>query len=481
MYEGIMTDPALLPTPQTTRRVYCNRTLNLRAIKAIGYDMDYTLVHYRVEAWEERAYEYLKTHLVDQGWPVARLAFDPALFIRGLVIDRECGNLVKANRFGYVKRASHGTRMLDFEQQRRTYGRTIVDLADSRWVFLNTLFSQSEACMYAQLVDRLDKEGLPEVLGYSDLYARVKGALDYAHLEGALKAEIVNAPECFVMLDPEIPATLLDQKDAGKKLMLITNSDWAYTRSMLSYAFDRFLPDGMGWRDLFDLIIVSAAKPHFFERHQAVYRLASEDGLLRPNLGPLETGGIYVGGDAHKVEESLGLSDEEILYVGDHLFMDVHITKSVLRWRTALILRELEDEIRANEGFASQAKELAARMAEKEQIEVEQASMRLALQRARKGRTAIPEQDIKRLDAAIAERRECLMRLDDTVAPIAQASTETLNPRWGTLMRAGNDKSHLAKQVEQYADLYTSRVSNLLHVTPFAYLRAPRGSLPHDP
>ena len=47
-------------------------------------------------------------------------------------------------------------------------------------------------------------------------------------------------------------------------------------------------------------------------------------------------------------------------------------------------------------------------------------------------------------------------------------------------MRAGNDKSHLARQVERYADIYTSRVSNFLYETPFAYLRAPRGTLPHD-
>ena len=55
-----------------------------------------------------------------------------------------------------------------------------------------------------------------------------------------------------------------------------------------------------------------------------------------------------------------------------------------------------------------------------------------------------------------------------------------LNPRWGLLMRAGNDKSHLARQVERSADIYTSRVSNFLSETPFAYLRAPRGSLAHD-
>ena len=47
-------------------------------------------------------------------------------------------------------------------------------------------------------------------------------------------------------------------------------------------------------------------------------------------------------------------------------------------------------------------------------------------------------------------------------------------------MRAGNDKSRLARQIEGHADIYMSRVSNLLHVTPYGYLRGTRGSLPHD-
>ncbi|MCK5800953.1 MAG: hypothetical protein KAI47_27385 [Deltaproteobacteria bacterium] len=35
-------------------------------------------------------------------------------------------------------------------------------------------------------------------------------------------------------------------------------------------------------------------------------------------------------------------------------------------------------------------------------------------------------------------------------------------------------------RVEKSADIYLSRVSNFLYLTPFAYLRAPAGSLPHD-
>ena len=45
-------------------------------------------------------------------------------------------------------------------------------------------------------------------------------------------------------------------------------------------------------------------------------------------------------------------------------------------------------------------------------------------------------------------------------------------------MRAGNDKSHLARQIERYADIYMSRVSSLMYITPFAFLRSARGSLP---
>lgn len=48
------------------------------------------------------------------------------------------------------------------------------------------------------------------------------------------------------------------------------------------------------------------------------------------------------------------------------------------------------------------------------------------------------------------------------------------------MMRAGNDKSLFARQVEKYADIYTSRVANLGQRTPFAFLRAARTSLPHD-
>ena len=46
--------------------------------------------------------------------------------------------------------------------------------------------------------------------------------------------------------------------------------------------------------------------------------------------------------------------------------------------------------------------------------------------------------------------------------------------------RAGvNDKSQLQRQMEKYADLYTSRVSNFRRYTPYCYFRAKGQSLAH--
>jgi 5'-nucleotidase len=471
-------DALFSPIPRE-RGIFCDRTLNLRSIRAVGYDMDYTLIHYATEAWEERAFEHLRKHLGDRGFPVADAEFDPTFAIRGLILDLERGNIVKANRFGYVKRAYHGTSPLDYEAQRAAYSRTIVDLAEPRYVFLNTFFSLSEACMYAKLVDLADQRRLPEVLGYADLYKRVKSGLDAAHMEGTLKAEIVANPERYLLVDPETPLALLDQKKAGKKLLLITNSEWGYTRDIMRLAFDRYLPEGMTWRGLFDVIIVSARKPEFFGSRAPLFEVVNDEGLLRPAFR-LHDGGAFLGGHAAQVEEHLGLSGDEILYVGDHIYGDVHVSKSILRWRTALIVRELEGEILAEQKAAETEERLAELMRQKELLEQRHCAVRLELLRVRSGYGPTHGIGEHALTAKLADLRAEIAALDGEISPLARASGEISNERWGLLMRAGNDKSHLARQVERSADIYTSRVSNFLLHTPYAYLRPPRGTLPHD-
>lgn len=473
---------------QSPRGIFCSRTLNLRSISAIGYDMDYTLIHYNVKAWEGRAYDYCMDNLRNMGYPVDGLAFDPDLVIRGLVIDKEKGNLVKADRFGYVKRVMHGTKMMSNRAVSEIYGRELVDLRkETRWEFLNTLFSVSEAVAYMQMVDKLDAGDISPDLGpldYKGLYKAVGKALFRAHVEGQLKSEIMSKPELFVEPDPELPLALLDQKEAGKRLLLITNSDYHYTDKMMKHSFNKFLPNDMGWRDLFEMVIVSARKPEFFQTSHPMYEVVTGEGLMRPCF-KAHPGGLYSGGSAQMVENSLNIHGDEILYVGDHIYTDVSQSKVHLRWRTALICRELEEEYSALIKSRGSRGRLVDLINQKEVVGDLFNQLRLAHQRRIKGRPAQTLAATKMNDDELTDCMQKLLivmqRLDQKIAPMLERDGELFNTRWGYLSRAGLwDKSHIMRQIEKYADIYTSRVSNFLQYTPFMYFRSQEQTLAHD-
>ncbi len=464
------------------RGIFCNRTLNLNAIRAIGYDLDYTLVHYHVDAWEERAFFHVAQQLAKEGWPVETLKFDMQSVCRGLVIDLELGNVLKVNRFGYVKAAQHGSRKLDFGEMRTLYLKTLVDISLPRYAFLETLFSISEACIFIQLVDLLDAQKLKQtkIMSYADLHRKVRAATDLAHMEGLLKADIMANPAKFVSLDPEVTKALQDQRAAGKKVMLITNSEWEYANAMLTFALNPYMPEGQTWRDLFDLAIVGARKPDFFKSRVPIFELVSEDGLLRPVAGKLKEGAVYLGGNAFTVEKFLGLTGDSILYVGDHIFSDVIISKTSQEWRTAMVIREIEDEVKFLDETDALQKSLSEKMASKSLLEEEKEQLKVKLQRLNKGYGEKPTETAEQLKRRLEELRTTIDALDNEIAPDAIKVGQGVNATWGSLMRTGNDKSLLTRQVEKYADIYMSRVSNFYYATPFRYFRSPRAGLAHD-
>ncbi len=454
--------------------MFCNRTLNMRSIKAVGFDMDYTLVHYHTEVWEKRAFAHAKRRLLERGWPVESLEFQRELTSPGLLMDVEQGNLVKVNRFGHVRRACHGTTMLGFVQMQKTYTSLPLDLPGPRWQFLDTLFSLSESCLFLQLVDLLDAGRLEPRLTYRELARAVREAIDATHLMGALKAEIMAHPDRFVVSDPQLGQTLLDLRQSGKSLLLITNSEWEYTRAMMSHAL------GQGFAELFSLVVVKARKPGFFSSDSPAFLLVGESGLLKPHTGRLELPNVYLGGNARLVEQSLDVRGEEILYLGDHIYADVHACQDLMRWRTGLVVRELEEELLQLSAFLPDQVELDGMMRHKALLEHEYSHLRLAQQRHKNDPNVEPAVDLDELRFRREALRTRLDELDARIAPLAERSSRLVNERWGQLMRAGADKSYLARQIERHADIYMSRVSNLLQYTPFCYFRATRVTLPHD-
>ena len=76
-----------------------------------------------------------------------------------------------------------------------------------------------------------------------------------------------------------------------------------------------------------------------------------------------------------------------------------------------------------------------------------------------------------------AEVRESEQQIEQMVA----MEGNHVNEYWGYMSRAGfADKSHLMRQIEKYADIYTSRVCNLLPYTPYKQFLCQRQSLAHS-
>ena len=501
--------------PCSEERVFCSRTLNLRAVKVVGYDMDYTVVHYKWLKWEAEAYDCAKNVLLGYGFPVEDLTFDDAdLVCRGLVVDKDRGNFLKIDRHGFVRRAMHGTKRLSEKEIDVYYGRrTVVDLREkNKYLFLNTLFSVSEGVLYSQLVTKLDsgalfREARPpfdnaQCQSYADLHRAVSKALQRAHTHQSsrLKEVVSKNPEAFTQRDPEkLRATLRDQRSAGKKLALITNSGFRYSDIMMT-----FVLNDANWRSYFDVVFVSARKPSFFTTQPLpCYELMIDDDaatvertdpLLRETTSARE-GGLYCGGSARFVEKLFNVSANDVLYVGDHVFVDANAVKATMRWRTALVVQELESEIVALNKERNERHRLEHLKLKKSQLQTTLNELRCHLRRY-EDRTRHHKDSFSSVaaplvvfddDSADLCRRHmanivrALEKLDDDIIPAVRTEGHSFNRYWGFISRAGYDKSSFQRQIEKYADIYTAKVTNLLPYTPYHEFQAFQAPLAHEP
>lgn len=58
--------------------MFCNRSLNMRTVTAVGFDMDYTMAQYRPETFEVLAYNLTVKQLVEKlGYPSVRAGAVP--------------------------------------------------------------------------------------------------------------------------------------------------------------------------------------------------------------------------------------------------------------------------------------------------------------------------------------------------------------------------------------------------------------------
>ena len=452
-------------------KVFVNRTLNLKKIKYIGLDMDHTLIRYNTENFERLSHSKILEKLVSgKNYPeqIKKLTFDFHFALRGLVVDRQKGNLLKLNRYTAIRNSFHGLKPLDFKVHQKVYKSTYIDLSKSDYLAVDTSFSYSLADAYSQLVDMKDSHPDLNFPDYAQMADDVLDALDEAHRDGSLKSAVRENLSHYIIKDESMVAGLEKFKKHGKKIFLLTNSDFHYTKMLLDFAINPFLKENKSWLDLFEVIVTFAQKPKFFYESSRFLKVDPATGLMT-NMEEKLSRGVYQGGNALKFTTDFDLDGDEILYIGDHIYGDILRLKKECNWRTAMIIEELEHEIEQNKKAEPMTLEIESLMLKKEPLEDELTD--LMTKKYDKEKV-----DEKRID----ELQDTISEIDSLISQLIKKQQSLYNKNWGQLMRAGNEESYFAYQMDRYACVYMSKVGDLFSLSPRTYFRAPRRPLSHE-
>ncbi len=107
--------------------VFCNRELKLSGIRAIGFDMDYTLAQYKQPAFDKLAFDGAKKKLVHSfGYPedLLDVEYDHTQWTRGLIIDTQRGNFLKIDRHKEVRVDYNGFDQISSTTRKHLYSKT---------------------------------------------------------------------------------------------------------------------------------------------------------------------------------------------------------------------------------------------------------------------------------------------------------------------------------------------------------------------
>jgi len=261
---------------------------------------------------------------------------------------------------------------------------------------------------------------------------------------------------------PHLQQVLRNLKEAGKRLIFVSNSPFWYVDAGMRYTF------GDDWRDDWDVIITSAGKPSFYTDDSRPFREVCQE-TRRLKFKPIdrfEKGGVYTEGclneltrlmDWRKAEKGDGVEvnseitsgatavASNVLYIGDSLFADLVDAKREFSWTTAAVVPEIgfELEIQDQNDFV-----LAQRTSE-----ILLSALRMV-------------QEVMGIAIHSEEDVQVLNRMERLVSKWRDREIESLGNPFGSVFRARYEPSLFAHSLRRYCDLYMPSVSSLRNYSP---------------
>ncbi|XP_066561326.1 5'-nucleotidase domain-containing protein 3 isoform X2 [Amia ocellicauda] len=437
--------PAIAGNYLNPDSIFANNEMSLEDIEIYGFDYDYTLAFYSHHL-HTLIFNIARDILIQEHrYPEGLREYDyiSDFVIRGLHYDVQKALLMKIDAFHYIQlgtvyRGLHPVsekeviamyegshvpleQMSDF-YGKSSHGHTMKQFMD--------IFSLPEMTLLSCVNDYFMKHNIDYEPVH--LYKDVKEAIGDVHVRGIMYRAVEADIGKYIRYGEQTHAVLRKLSENGKKMFLITNSPFDFVSRGMNYIV------GKDWRDLFDVVIVQADKPGFFNDRRKPFRRVTDKGvLLWDRIHKLEKGQIYKQGNLYEFLRLTGWRGSKVLYFGDHIYSDLADLTLKHGWRTGAIIPELRQEIKImnTEEYVHTTTWLQGltSLVENMQVHRDPASQMV-------------------LQEWIKEREAMRSRTKDI-----------FNPQFGSLFRTYHNPTYFSRRLSRFADIYMASLSCLLN------------------
>ncbi|XP_071271963.1 5'-nucleotidase domain-containing protein 3-like [Salvelinus alpinus] len=425
--------------------IFANNEMSLGDIEIYGFDYDYTLAfysrHLHTLIFNIARDILIQEHRYPEG--LREYEYIPNFVVRGLHYDVQKALLMKIDAFHYIQlgtvyRGLHPVpdkeviamyngchvpleNMSDF-YGKSSHGHTMKQFMD--------IFSLPEMNLLCSVNDYFMKHNIDYEPVH--LYKDVKEAIGDVHVKGIMYRAVEADIENYISYGEQTHAVLKKLYEDGKKMFLITNSPFDFVDRGMNYIV------GKDWRDLFDIVIVQADKPGFFNDRRKPFRRVTDKGVLHwDRIHKLEKGKIYKQGNLYEFLRLTGWRGSKVLYFGDHIYSDLADLTLKHGWRTGAIIPELRKEIKI--------------------MNTEEC---VHLMTWLQGLTGLIEHmQVHRDPASQAVVQEWVEERE----AMRSQTKDIFNGQFGSLFRTYHNPTYFSRRLSRFADIYMASLSCLLN------------------
>ncbi|CAL8358949.1 unnamed protein product [Lota lota] len=437
--------PAICKNSVNPDTIFANNEMSLRDIEIYGFDYDYTLAFYSSQL-HTLIFNIARDLLIaEHRYPEGLREYEyiPNFAVRGLHYDVQKALLMKIDAFHYIQLGTvyRGLYPVPDEEVIAMYDGSHVPLENMSDFYGKSshghtlkqfmdIFSLPEMTLLSCVNDFFMKHNIDYEPVH--LYKDVKAAIRDVHVKGIMYRAVEADIDRYICYGEQSHAVLKKLKEDGKKMFLITNSPLDFVDRGMNFIV------GKDWRDLFDVVIVQADKPGFFNDRRKPFRRVTDKGvLLWDRIHRLEKGQIYKQGNLYEFLRLTGWRGSKVLYFGDHIYSDLADLTLRHGWRTGAIIPELRKEIKI--------------------MNTEQYVHMMSWVQALTG--LIESMQVHRDPASQAVVQEWIQERDN----MRSQSKEIFNSQFGSLFRTYHNPTYFSRRLSRFADIYMPSISCLLN------------------